>query len=286
MHSICKFLLLYACCTYVSWRCLGENHASPTGGFIETALPRFSLLFDPQIRSTYLSLGQIVEDRPMQVTNLRLKYDLGAFGKIGIRNWDVSSLSDRRDDVHRHALYHTEVGPTWEYDFDFTDDWRLHNDITVSWTFYDGFDNPTSNKTYRWWQLDQSLVNPYLTPFWRIRRCVTGSDYLYCRVGVRRKFTLWHGLYLAPELALDGGNARNQNRVFGKRADGSQIGNGFYSISPRLELGYSFNANFTLYAWIEQYEVMGSARSVNADSTRRCAHNDWTHGGIGLRYSF
>ena len=222
----------------------------------------------------------------MQVTNLRLKYDLGAFGKIGIRNWDVSSLSDRRDDVHRHALYHTEVGPTWEYDIDFSDDWRLHNDITVSWTFYDGFDNPASNKSYHWWQLDQSLVNPYLTPYWRLRRCIAGSDYFYSRLGLRRKFALWRGFYLTPEIFLEGGNARNQNRVFGKREDGSQIGNGFYSISPRLELGYAFNANFTFYAWVEQYEVLGSARSVNADSTYLCAHNDWTHGGIGLRCSF
>ena len=60
----------------------------------------------PEVRSTYQSLGKIVEDRPMQVTSARFGYDAGSFGRFGIRNWDVSSLTDRRDDAHRHALYH------------------------------------------------------------------------------------------------------------------------------------------------------------------------------------
>jgi len=255
----------------------------------DTSVPFFdrcSVRVNPEIRSTYLSLGKIVEDRPMQVTSIRLGYDVGTIGRIGIRNWDVSSLTDRRHDVHRHALYHTEIGPTWEYDLVIAEDWRLHNDLTVSWTFYDGFENTVANKTYWWWQIEQSLNNPYLTPFYRLRRCVNGSDYLYCRIGMRHRFMIWGGLYVTPELAIDGGNDRNQNRVFGQKTNGDSIGAGFYSISPRLEIGWIFNSYLTCYAWVEQYEVMGSARSVNADSGYRCAHNDWTHGGIGLRIAF
>ena len=56
-----------------------------------------------EVRTTYQSLGKIVEDRPMQITNIRLGCDAGAFGRFGVRNWDVSSLTDRRHDAHRHA---------------------------------------------------------------------------------------------------------------------------------------------------------------------------------------
>lgn len=249
-------------------------------------LAPFSVRFTPEVRSTYLSLGKIVEDRPMQVTNLRLACDLGDFGRIGVRHWGVSSLGDRRHDLHRHLLYHVEFGPTWEHDLKLADDWSIQTDLTCSWTLYRGFRREPSNRTYRWWQLDEALVNPYVVPFVRLRRCVDGSDYLYCRLGVRRKFALTDGFYLTPELAVDGGNARNQTRVFGRRGDGDEIGAGFFSLSPRLEFGWRMNANCSIYAWIEQYEVLGAARAVNDRSGVRTDHNDWTHGGVGVRVNF
>lgn len=251
-----------------------------------SALSRLSVRFAPEFRSTYISLGKLMEDRPMQVTGLRLAYDLGDFGKIGVRNWDVSSMTDRRHDAHRHALYHTEIGPTWEHDLRISDEWRLHNDFTTSCTFYRGFENPDSNRTYWWWQNEPALVNPYLTPFCRFRRCVYPIDYLYCQIGVRRRFDLGKGFYVTPGILAEGGNRRNQNRVFGRRADGESVRAGFHAFTPRLELGWTVNAHLTFFAWVEQYEVFGSARRVNADYAYRCAHNDWTYGGFGLRASF
>ena len=85
------------------------------------ALAPFFFEAAPEVRSTYVSLGKIVEDRPMYMTFVRLGCDAGAFGRFGVRHWDVSSLTDRRHDAHRHALYHTEFGPTWQYDLKFCD---------------------------------------------------------------------------------------------------------------------------------------------------------------------
>lgn len=264
----------------------GTNGTAVCEGFERSALSRFSVRIAPEIRTTYLSLGKIMEDRPMQVTSIRLACDLDDFGKIGIRNWDVSSLTDRRQDAHRRPLYHTEFGPTWEYDLEFSDDWKLHNDFTTSWTLYRGFRNTASNKTYWWVQTEPSLLNPYLVPFCRLRRTMLGNDYLFCRLGLRRKFRIWEGLYLTPEVAIDGGSGHCQNRIFGRLSDGGSVSPGFHSISPRLELGWTFSSHLTVYAWIEQYEVMGNVRAINADYSYRCAHNDWTHGGVGFRASF
>ena len=79
----------------------------------------------PEVRSTYQSLGKIVKDRPMQMTSLRGGFDAGDFGRFGVRNWDVSSLTGRRSDAHRHALYHSELGLTWQRDIEIADGWRL-----------------------------------------------------------------------------------------------------------------------------------------------------------------
>ena len=249
------------------------------------ALSPFFLHVAPEVRSTYVSLGKIVEDRPMQVTFIRGGIDAGAFGRFGIRSWDVSSLTDRRADVHRHALYHTEFGPTWQYDFAMAEGWLVTSDLTRSWTMYKGFDASASNRTYHWWQLDNSLENPYLVPFSRIRKCFRGSDYFYFKAGVRRRFPIWEGLYATPSVFVEGGCSRNQRRVLGEREGGWY--DGVSSFTLRLELGWCVSDWLTAFAFVEQYEIAGgdARRAVDA-SSYRCAHNDWTHGGVGLRFRF
>ena len=40
----------------------------------------------PEVRSSYVSIGKLMEDRPMQITSARVGYDADAFGRFGIRN--------------------------------------------------------------------------------------------------------------------------------------------------------------------------------------------------------
>lgn len=258
-----------------------------TGLIAASLLTPFFLEVTPEVRSTYQSLGKIVEDRPMQVTSVKFGYDTERFGRFGIRNWDVSSLTDRRHDAHRHALYHTEFGPTWDFDYSFTDDLKLKTSLTRSWTMYRGFSNSKSDRTYHWWQIDQSLENPYLVPFYRARKCFRGNDYFYFKVGIRRKFSIFTNFFFTPSVFAEGGSSRNFERVIGKRLDAKHWDDGVSSVSVRLEFSWKYNEIMSLFAFIEQYEVVGSdARRTNDLSSYRCAHNDWTHGGIGVRLSF
>ena len=241
----------------------------------------------PEVRSTYVSLGKIVEDRPMYMTFVRLGCDAGAFGRFGVRHWDVSSLTDRRHDAHRHALYHTEFGPTWQYDLKFCDGWYLASDITRSWTLYRRFENAQSNRTYHWWQSDLALENPYVVPFVRLRRCFRGSDYFYFKAGVRRRFPLPFGLYVTPSVYTEGGSSRSNRRVLGARPGGGSWRSGPASASFRLELGWRFCEHVSAFAFAEQYEVVGSeARRANDEGGNRFARNDWTLGGFGMRFRF
>lgn len=250
-------------------------------------LSPFFLEVTPEVRSAYQSLGKIVEDRPMQIMNVRFGYDAGEFGRFGIRNWDVSSLTDRRQDAHRHALYHTEFGPTWQYDFDIADGWRLKSDLARSWTMYRGFESHVSNRTYHWWQIDQSLENPYAVPFYRLRRCFRGNDYLYFKAGIRKRWTFFEDFYLMPSVFVEGGNSHNQKRVFGANRGGGEWCDGVSSVSLRLELGWKATDCLTAFAFVEQYEVVGGdERRTNGASSYRCAHNDWIHGGFGFRLCF
>lgn len=238
----------------------------------------------PEVRSTYQSLGRIVEDRPMQMTSLRGGFDAGDFGRFGVRNWDVSSLTGRRSDAHRHALYHSELGLTWQRDIEIADGWRLRNDLTRSWTMYRGFGDGGSNRTYHWYQIDQSLENPYVVPFWRIRKCFRGSDYLYFKAGLRRRFEIRDGISVTPSVFAEGGSSRNQRRVLGEKPRGDWD-DGVSSVSFRLEGAWRLSDCADLFAYVEQYEVVGGEeRRAIGKSRYRCAHGDWTHFGIGIRF--
>lgn len=256
-------------------------------GLFAAILSPFFLEYTPEVRSTYVSLGKLFEDRPMQVNYIRIGADAGGFGRFGIRNWDVSSLTDRRADVHRHMFYHTEFGPTWQYDLDIADSWVLKSDLTHSWTIYRGFRNTANNKSYRWVQAEQSLENPYVTPFWRIRKCYSGNDYFYFKFGLRRRFALTERLYVTPSVFFEGGSSRTKERVLGSKPDGETWKSGVASVSVRLEAGWRFSEWASAYMYVEQYDVIGGeARSVNGSNPYLCAHNDWTFGGFGMRFRF
>ena len=257
------------------------------GAIAAGVLAPFFLEVSPEVRSTYVSLGKITEDRPMQVNTVRAGYDADVLGRFGLRHYDVTSLTDRRHDAHRHALYHTEFGPTWQHALGLADGWRIKSDLTRSWTIYRGFGKSSSNRTYHWWQIDQSLENPYLVPFYRLRRTFRGNDYLYFKAGVRKGFGVWKGLSVVPSVFAEGGNSRTQKRILGPRPDGGHWWSGASSVSFRLEAVWRFDRNLSLFAYAEQYETVGNgARRANGANTYRCAHNDWTHGGFGIRMSF
>ena len=251
-------------------------------------LSPFFVEVTPEVRTTYQSLGKIVEDRPMQTTFVRAGYDTGRFGRFGFYNFDVSSLTDRRADVHRHALYHTEYGVFGAYDWKIADGWTLRNDLMFAITLYRGFEDDASNGDYGWIQFAQSLENPYLVPYYRMRRYGLDADYFYFRAGIRRKCRFMDDFYVTPDVCVDGGNSRNFRRVFGENSNGGDWGvGGVSSVTFRLEAGWEISGNFTLFAFVEQYEVVGgAARETNAASSYPCAHNDWTVGGVGLRMRF
>lgn len=259
-----------------------------TAFLVASLLAPFYAYVNPEVRTTYLSLGKIVEDRPMQVTAVGFGWDTGILGRFGVKNWNVSSLTDRRHDVHRHALYHYEMGPAWQYDWKFSDAWRLRFDLTRHWTVYDGFKNPGGDNVYHWWEFGQALENPYVVPYYRLRHSFRTSDFFYFGVGLRKRIPIWRSWYATPCVYVEGGNAGNSRRMFGNNVRGDSWGYGqVTSVTMRLETGWRFNEHFTCFAYVEQYEVVGDdARATNAASDYLCTHNDWTLGGVGIRMAF
>lgn len=259
-----------------------------SGSVIAAALTPFFVNTSAEVRTSYISLGSIIEDRPMAMGYLRAGVDANEFGRFSIHHWDVSSLTDRRSDDHRKTFYHTEYGPAWDHQWEFAEGWKVRSNLIWAWTLYRGFYDPYSDGTYQWIHVDESLENDYIVPFASVRRCYVQADYFYFKLGLRRICSLGRGFALTPTVYTEGGNGKNFKRCFGKRPDGESWGaGGVSSVSFRLELAYAFGSGISAFAFVEQYEVVGdTTRATNADRTFRCAHNDLTVGGVGVRMSF
>lgn len=120
-----------------------------------------------------------------------------------------------------------------------------------------------------------------------MRKCFRGDDYFYFKVGARRRFMLTERAYVTPSVFAEGGCARNQTRVLGARPGGGAWESGVSSVSFRLEAGWCFSATVSAFVFVEQYGIVGGdERRANSADAYRCAHDDWTHGGMGLRLRF
>lgn len=244
----------------------------------------------PEIRTAYISLGKIVEDRPMQTTAIKGSVDGDFLGRLGVTFWGVSSLTDRKDYVHRHALYFNDIGPYWGYDIAFAKDWTLKSELSRQWSLFHGYEPEyeSSAHSIHWWQLDQELANPYLTPFWRLRKVIRPMDLFYFKAGVKRRFAFLEDFYILPSVFLEGGDVTNIERRLGRRPNGGRYNNPTVcSITFRLELGWRISKNFTAFAAVDQYDVvLKSGRNAIRDSSDLSAHTDLTVGSVGVRLSF
>jgi hypothetical protein len=249
----------------------------------------FFVEVSPEIRSSYISLGKLLEDRPMALIGSRIGIDTGDLGRFSLRNWEESSLTDRLVDTHRHVFYNSEFGISWQYVQKITETWKVYNDLSMSWTIYRGWKGASvgSNHTYKWCQIEQALINPYVVPFWRLRKYVHGTDYFHFRVGAYRKIPLWTDWSVTPSVFTEGGDAVCVNRIVGRKPGGGDWNGGVAAASARIELGWLMSEHVSLFVFAEQYMVVGGEeRRANRAGSYVCAHNDWTLGGFGARIKF
>lgn len=270
--------------------------ACAAGGVVDP----FYVHVNPSLRTAYHSRARIVEDRPMLMTLTRAGFDtkdVGDFGKVGFWNWTVSSLTDRRATLHRHAMSEMDYGVFWTYFCDFghyADTWRgwgLTTDVMKDWLTFEGYSRPArlakTNASISEWRLAQSLDNPYLTPFYLFRRGVHPTDWFYAKVGVRRTFVLTDTLFFTPSFFTENGDARLFKRRYGAKPDGGRYRSGLMTLNLSLELAWRVSDTATLYAGVHQFDITNDdARDRIKANPAPNARRDLTIGTAGVRFRF
>ncbi len=276
--------------------CFAALALSTAGGVIDP----FFVNFDPCVRTAYHSRGRIIEDRPVFTTLTRAGFDTkdyGNFGKIGFWNWTVSSLTGRRDATHRRPLNEMDYGIFWNYTWDFGqygDNWKgwsLNSEILKDWLTLKGYSAAAcatkSNASINEWRFGQSLENPYITPFYLLRRAHHKQDWFYARVGVRRKFALTDTLAFTPQFYTENGDNRHFERRYGKRVDGGKYHSGLMALNLILELSWKISDCATLYTSVHQFCVTSEDARDNIKTQKKPGpRRDLTIAAVGLRFRF
>lgn len=246
--------------------------------------------FNPEVRTAAPSRGKMDSDRPHLYLYGTAHVDLSTYGALGVGYWSDSELTRRVADKHRCVLFENDAIPFYRYVWRLATDWSWRNDLMYDIKFFNGYkgvDVPVYHDICLYSRLD----NPHLTPYALIRRMLVPveDNRFDFRIGLLRAFALpWWGLTLTPGAYVDGGNATQVYRRYGRRPDGSRdYTPGVNAMVSFLQLAKQLSESVTVYAGVEDFHIVRhSARQIEDRRDDVTARNDMFLGLIGLRMNF
>lgn len=252
----------------------------------ETGHKWFSVHAFADVESAYICRGYVWDVRPYSAQFVDGELDLGKFGRIDAFVWTMSAMSGsgHSDKMSRYAYAEADYFLRYSYDVDLADDWRLTSGIGRQWVTNPGF---KGGHTVCDWQFMQSLKNPYLTPYWKVRAIQHPFNETYWIAGVKKGFSLLEDLTLTVDFFGDLGDHRHFRKLYGTKADGGRYHGGLQALNLVFRLDYALTDHIGLFAFIGQFSVVhDDARRAIKDTKTPEARRDLTYGGIGVSLDF
>ena len=252
------------------------------------AAPDFSLHAFADVESAYICRGYVWDARPYSAQFVDGEIDIGAFGRVDAFVWTMSAMSGsgHSDAMSRYAYAEADYFLRYSYDIDITEDWRLTSGIGRQWVTNPGF---RPGHTVCDWQFMQSLSNPYLTPYWKVRSIHHPFNETYWIVGVKKGFALLEDLTLTVDIFGDLGDHRHFANLYGAKLDnpGGRYHGGLQALNLVFRLDYSITENIGLFGFIGQFcLVSDDARDAVKAMHKPEAKRDLTFGGVGVSLDF
>lgn len=240
------------------------------------------------LETAYWARGAIVDEHPFSAQYADLSFDLAPFGTLGGYAWSVSSLSHSGQGAARRNFYNeVDYAVYYDYKLALADGWALDNMVAKKWVMLPGY-RPHAH-TISEWNAGQALENPWVTPYYLLRRAYAGQKWCYWDVGLKRSWQLTDRLVFTAQLFGEFGDARhfaaqygaNPNRLDGAYSHGLMAGNLI------LRLDYALTEWLGIYAFVHQFDVLcGDARDALRRSHAPESRTDLTMGGLGLSLRF
>lgn len=239
------------------------------------------------VESAYWARGAIVDKNPFSAQFVGLDADLGPFGRIGGYAWSVSSMSRKGQSAGRQNFYNeVDYAAYYGYELDVADDWALDTTFGPKWVTLPGY-HPHAGTVYEW-NLGQALKNPFVTPYYLMRRACYPVDWCYWDVGLNRAWELAEHLTMTVTLFGELGNSRHFLSQYGPHPGGDGgYSNGLMALNLLVRMDYAVTDWLGLFAFVHQFDVVsGDARDALDADTNPESLKDLTIFGVGFTLKF
>jgi len=252
-----------------------------------SAEERLSFSAFADIESAYWARGAIVDKRPFSAQYADLSVDLDPFGRIGGYAWSVSSLSKSGQSATRRNAYNeVDYGVYYGYGLELAEGWTLDTVVAKKWVTLPGYHPHAS--TISEWNVSQSLKNPYVTPYYLLRRAYNGQKWCYWDVGLTRSWKFLDDFTFTATVFGEFGDSRHFAAQYGANPHGSgRYSDGLMALNLMLRLDYAISENLGLFAFVHQFDVVSSdARAALDRDTSPQSRKDMTIFGVGMSANF
>ncbi len=249
---------------------------------------RFSVSAYADVESAYWARGAIVDKNPYSAQFADLSLDFDPFGRIGGYAWSVSSMSRKGQAATcRNAYNEIDYGVYYDYRLEIADGWAIDNMVAKKWVTLPGY-RPHAHSISEW-NVSQALENPYVTPYYLLRRGYHGQDWCYWDVGVRRSFEICERLTFTVQFFGELGDSRHFAAQYGANpnARSGRYSDGLMALNLLLRLDYALTDEFGFFAFVHQFDVVNDdARAALDANTNPESLKDLTMFGVGITLKF
>lgn len=248
---------------------------------------RLSFSAYADVESAYWARGVIVDKNPYSAQFVNVEANLSPYGRIGGYAWSVSSMSRTGQDACRQNFYNeVDYCAYYGYSLDIVRDWALDTSIGPKWVTLPGY-HPHAT-TMDELDLRQSLNNPYLTPYYLMRRFVHPTDMCYWDVGVTRSWDLMERLTMSITAFAEFGNSRHLMAQYGHHPSGDgHFTNGLMALNLLVRIDYALTDAIGIYAFVHQFNTANEdARAALDADLRPESLKDLTMFGVGITVKF
>lgn len=240
------------------------------------------------IETAYICRGYVWDKRPFSAMFVDGELNLREFGRIDGYAWSMSALSSKGHSTSmRNAFNEVDYGIRYSYDVHIADEWTLVNGVGKQWVTNPGVRHNAHSLID--WQAFQSLRNPYITPYWKLRYIRRPYQAAYWCVGALHTFDLTETLSFTIDFFGDLGDARHFRHLYGPKPSHPQSNyhGGLQSLNLVLRLDWQAMDHLGFYAFVGQLctvseDAREAIRATNAEESK-C---DITYGGVGLKLDF
>ena len=255
--------------------------------FVAEAARRTHVSAYADVETAYWARGAIMDKRPYSSQFADMSFDLDPFGRVGGYAWVASAFSKSgQAATRRNAFNEINYGVYYGYGLRIAEGWTLDTTVTKKWIVLPGY-RPHANSISEW-DVSQALKNPYVTPYYLLRRAYSGQQWCYCEVGLTRSWEFLDDFTFTATAFGELGDSRHFAVQYGANPHGNgRYSDGLMALNLLLRLDYAVNDWLGIFAFVHQFDVVSSDARDALDASRKPeSRKDITIGGIGVTVSF